>query len=254
MKNRRLATAGLGLVTALTLMVTGCGEKDGTDTGNQAGAGTTSQAADKDPAAELAAAALELGKTSMRTEMKMGTVMTVTGVADGPSKTAEFTSTITNEGRKVKVDLKVIGDDTYTRMDAGGEAVPGMDGKTWRHASRSSDPNTAAAGDPTAYARLMETSADVQKVGDNDFKGTIDFTKAAEKGLGGIDKKQVNALGAQMKAVPFTATVDGEGRLTRLTMTMPAMAGQPPQPMDVRYSDFGVKVDVQKPPAGQIQS
>ncbi|MGH3715007.1 MAG: hypothetical protein ACRDT4_16315, partial [Micromonosporaceae bacterium] len=54
---------------------------------------------------------------------------------------------------------------------------------------------------------------------------------------------------------PFTATVDDAGQLTALTTTMKiTVEGKKSTVVQkMKYSDFGTKVDVEKPPADQIQ-
>jgi hypothetical protein len=52
--------------------------------------------------------------------------------------------------------------------------------------------------------------------------------------------------------VPFTAGLDDQGRLSALTIQLPAANGQPSQTLEVLYTDYGTPVNVQRPAASEI--
>jgi hypothetical protein len=68
-----------------------------------------------------------------------------------------------------------------------------------------------------------------------------------------VDEEIVGKLGDKAKTIPFTATVDGQGRLTKLSLEMPAAGDTPPHKVEVKFTDYGSATAVQKPPAGQTQ-
>ena len=52
--------------------------------------------------------------------------------------------------------------------------------------------------------------------------------------------------------MPFTAGLDDQGLLSALTIQLPAVNGQQAQPLEVLYTDYGVKVEAQKPAAAEV--
>jgi hypothetical protein len=103
-----------------------------------------------------------------------------------------------------------------------------------------------SGSNPKDASKMIAASTDVQKTGDNAFKGVLDMTKTPN-----ANEKSLSALGDKAKAVPFTATTDAEGRLTELVIDADAMmagAGK----MTTTYYDFGTDVSVQAPPAKDV--
>ena len=101
--------------------------------------------------------------------------------------------------------------------------------------------------DPSLSENLLRTAAQVAWDGTNKIKGTIDMTKSPT-----MNPAAAAAMGDKAPAVPFTATLDDQGRL--LTMTV-AVGDAVPQAgitdMVVAYSAYGEPVTVDKP-AGKI--
>jgi hypothetical protein len=149
------------------------------------------------------------------------------------------------------VATRVLGTDMYMKMDMGDAALPGMDPKSWMHLDIAKLPANNSLGlkpgefDPVGAAKFLRAVATAEQVDADTIKGTMDLTKA--DGAGGIEGKTLQSLGAKAKAMPFEATVDGEGRLSKLVLDMPAMDGEPAQRFSVTYSDFGTPVEVSKP-------
>ena len=89
----------------------------------------------------------------------------------------------------------------------------------------------------------------MQTAGSRSYKGTLDLTKVA--GVTGIDKVTVDSYGAAAQNVPFTAGLDEQGRLSALTIELPAVNGTPTQPLEVLYTDYGIAVTAEAPPAAR---
>jgi hypothetical protein len=108
-------------------------------------------------------------------------------------------------------------------------------------------------------------SADIKGTSTTRYVGRLDFRKALDAGLGRLklsdaQRKQARK-GMQMmldqvgsKTLPFEVFVDGDGLLRRMKMVMNMrVAGdQVVMKMQTDYSDFGVAVDVQAPPASSV--
>jgi hypothetical protein len=252
-KSRRLATAGLGLVAAVTFAVAGCGGTTNSPaTNNQPAAGQQAQ----DPAAALAAAAAKLAEESFKMTMKMGDTGTMTGAMDPKKKLGRTSMTVSTEGVNMKVETLMVGADLYMKMDMGGLALPGIDPKKWMHLDTAKLPANSSLGirpgetDPASAEKLLKAATKVEKVGDRGFKGTLDLTKL--NGVAGIEDKDVTSLGDKAKAVPFTASTDDQGRLTNMKVDMPIMSGVDLGSLDATYSDFGTTVEVTKPDPSKV--
>lgn len=253
MRSRRLTTAGLGLVAAVTFAVAGCGDTiDSPNTGNENAAGQEKQ----DAATVLAAASTKLAQESFKMTMKIGEAGSMTGVMDPQKKLGQMTMTISAQGTSMKIETLLVGTDLYMKMDMGGAALPGMDASKWMHLDTTKLPANSSLGlkpgeyDPANTEKLLKAATKVERVNDREFKGTLDLTKAT--GVAGIDAKDVTGLGEKGKAVPFTARTDDKGRLVNLKIEMPAVAGVDLGSLDATYSDFGTAVDVKKPDAGSV--
>ena len=255
MRTPRLA--GLGLVTMATvaLAVAGC-DNGGATPGASAPAtevpstGTSSSAADPAAVSALSAAAAKLGNTSFKVTVTSGSGFKMTGAIDAPHGAG--TAEVTASGPNAELNIKtlMIDKDLYVQ-------VPGITKTgTWTHLDASRLPAGANVGlrpgqiDPLNTASLLGSTTDVHATGGNSYAGTLDLTKAA--GLAGIDQVTIDGYGPAAQRVPFTAGLDDQGRLSALTINLPAVGGQQAQPIEALYTDYGVQVTVQRPAASEI--
>lgn len=259
MRTPRLARWGLASMAAMAL-VAGC-SAEGDDS---PGAGTSaapqapaSAGASADPAAAdaLGAAAAKLSETSFKVTMTSGQGFKVEGLMDPPNSAGTATLTASSTNTEVEVKTLLVGQDLYVQ-------IPGVTkAGTWTHVDVSKLPEGANVGlrpgqiDPANTAELLKSTTDVRQTGAGAFAGTLDLTKAAS--VGGVDQQTITTWGDQAEDVPFTAGVDEQGRLSALTIQLPAVQTQSQgttqaQPLEVLYTDYGTKVDAQKPPANQI--
>jgi hypothetical protein len=253
MRTQRLGGMGLGLMAAATLAVAGCSGTGAATPGTSSAApGVTASigAADSTAAAALANAAATLGTTSFKITMTSGTALSLTGLLDAPHGVGTATLDVKAAGAALQVKSLLVGQDLYVR-------VPGVTkAGGWTHVDVSRLPEGASIGlrpgqiDPANTAALLTTSTDVQPVDARSYRGTLDLTRAV--GVTGIDKVSVDGWGAAAQNVPFTAGLDEAGRLSALTIQLPALAGQPAQPLEILYSDYGTTVAAQKPAADQV--
>ena len=257
MRTLRLTAPTVGVLTAVALALAGCTSDSGTATpGASSSAGSTpsapSSASAADPAATaaLGQAAAALGNTSFKATLTSGPALRVTGLLDAPNSkgTAELVATGTNT--EITVKSLLVGQDLYVQ-------VPGVTkANTWTHLDIARLPDGADVGprpgqiDPANTAQLLSSTTDVQSTGSRSYKGTLDLTKVA--GVTGVDKVTVDSYGAAAQNVPFTAGLDEQGRLSQLTIELPAVNGTPTKPLEVLYTDYGIAVTAEAPPAAQI--
>ncbi|MEU4793596.1 hypothetical protein ACFWRG_31455 [Micromonospora tulbaghiae] len=94
--------------------------------------------------------------------------------------------------------------------------------------------------------KLLAAVVDVRRSGDRSYAGTLDYTRSGANG------KALMAAGDKAKALPFTATVDEQGRLSTFTMDMTPIDASLGQ-MSVTYSEFGTPVRLSPPAAGAAE-
>lgn len=259
MRTRRLAGAGLGLLATAAFGVAGCTEGGtGASPGVSASpsvsgspdvsvsGGTTGN----DAAAALAASTTDLGSTSFKITMSAGTALSMTGTVDPPNGVGSTTLQVGTGSGTVRVQTLLVGQDLYLKL---GEAS--ADAK-WMHVDVSRLPEGANIGirpgqvDPANAERLLKATTEVRQVDARNFAGTLDLTRVV--GVTGISKITIDGYGEAARTVPFRASLDEQGRLSTMTVDLPAVAGQQAQPLEVRYSDFGSTVTVTRPTAAEV--
>jgi hypothetical protein len=241
MNTRRLATTGAALVAALGLALTGCGTNGTSETpaGNGSGEAAAPSSAPADAREELSAAALKLNEDTVRVEIE-SSVLSGGGVLDPKARQADMTMKMGGAG---SFRMLMVGNDGYLKYDG----VPGMPDK-WLHLDSAAlgQAGLMPDGDPGGAKQLIAGVVEVEKKGDREFSGVLDYAKAKP------GDKAVEQMGEKARAVPFTARVDDQGRLVELvvdTSVLHESLGK----MTTSYSDFGTKVEISKPPAGETQ-
>jgi hypothetical protein len=256
MRTPRLAGLGLGLLATVALGMAGC-NPDATTTPGASGAptetpssSTSSSAADPAAAAALAKATAALGTQSFKITMTAGPGVKLTGLIDSPDSKGTATLNITGSNTDITVKTLLVVQDLYLQ-------VPGVTktGK-WTHVDVSRLPEGANVGlrpgqiDPINTQKVLTSTTDVKQTDSRGYSGTLDLTKVA--GITGIDPSTVTTWGAAAQNVPFTAGLDDQGRLSALTIQLPAVAGQQAAPLDVTYTDYGTPVTAERPATASI--
>jgi hypothetical protein len=254
MRTRRLTGLGLATTAAVTLAVAGCSADGSTPGAGTSSAGpsvaASSGAADPAAASALASATAALGTTSFKITMTSGPGFKLTGNVDAPGNKGTGTVDITGPNTDIQIKTLLVVQDLYVQ-------IPGVTkAGTWTHVDVSRLPEGANVGlrpgqiDPANTAKVLTSTTDVQQVDSRSFKGTLDLTKVA--GITGIDKTTVDTWGASAQKVPFTAGLDEQGRLSALTIQLPAVNGQQSQPLEVLYTDYGSTVTADRPAAAEL--
>ena len=259
MRTPRLAGMGLGLMATATLALAGCsadevtpGAGASTAPGVSAAPGVTVSSGTADPAAAaaLSSATAALGTTSFKITMTSGSGLSLTGLMDAPNGVGTGKLQVKGPNANLTVDTLLIDQDLWVR-------IPNVtNGDTWTHLDVARLPEGANVGlrpgqiDPANTAKLLASTTDVQQVDPRSYRGTLDLTKVA--GVTGVNKVTVDGLGANAQNVPFTAGLDEQGRLSALTIDIPAVAGQQAQPLEILYTDYGTTVMAEKPAAGKV--
>jgi hypothetical protein len=243
MMMRRLACTGLALVAMTGL--SGCAQNAN---GADASGPPPASAAPVDARAELTAAARKLQDNASRFSVTMGDSMRVTGVADRKNRKADITMKTDGAEQSADMKIRLVGRDLYVNV---GESFDN-EGKQWMHTDASKIPSSSSMNvDNITDARnFLVGLGRVEKVGTGAYRGVLDITKARN-----ADVESLAFLGDKAKAVPFTAEVDAQGRLTELVIDMAAL-GMPAtlgSTINARYFDFGSPVTVKAPNKDQVQ-
>lgn len=149
----------------------------------------------------------------------------------------------------------IVGPDVYVKG-------VGNDPNAWWHVdtTRLQPGNVLTeATDPTLNAAVLNAVKDARQTGTNQYSGTIDvatLTNQSTEGATDQQKKQAKTLLGllgQAKQAQFTASLDNQGRLTALTVTVPSPNGTRSTTVTTNYSNFGTTVTAAPPPASQVK-
>lgn len=246
MRVRRFAVAVAGLATIAALAA--CqNEKPAATPGASASAGASAQV-QASAADALTAAGAKFKDTTVKMKMGMSGAagIEVTGSLDGPGKKSLSAMKMGVAGTNMTIDVVQIGDEVWMKM-AGVPTLP----QDWMHVDTAklgaASTLRSSIEDPSYSANLLKVASSVEWDGTSKIKGTLDLTKAA-----GTSAAAATALGEQAKAVPFTATLDAQGRLVSMTVGMSKVApAVGVGDMEITYSNYGEPVTVEKP-SGKI--
>jgi hypothetical protein len=236
MSFQRMAVVSVTIAAVVGLGGCNSGSKDSGATG-AAPAATTAAAAT--PLEEFVAASKKLGDETMKMKMSMPGGIEATGSADLASKKLDMTMSMSMGTESLDIAVRLVGETMYMKMGPTGDKWMSLD-VSKLPAGNSLNPENMANAEAFAAAAV-----DVKREGDN-FSGTLDMTKSPT-----ADPESLKALGAKATAVPFTAKRDSEGRLIEMVIDMSGM-GAGAGKITTTYFDFGTKVDVAAPAAGEV--
>ena len=177
------------------------------------------------------------------------------GAIDAPKKQAYVKMVSTDPDAKFAMEVLLIEPDAYVKMDMGELAkLPGMqqlNGKTWMHIDRAKVKDAASLGlaadetDMLDLKALLQSAQSVQPAGDHKYSGTLDLTKGEDSPI--TDEDVVKALGDKAASVPFTATLDAEGRFTELLIDVPAAGDKKAHQLKLTVTKYGTVTMPAKP-------
>ncbi|GIM95715.1 hypothetical protein [Paractinoplanes toevensis] len=257
MNTLRGTITSAALAGLLGFALTGCGTSTDSDTagGTSTAAATTAPA---DPKTALIASLKELktGNYALRVDSPE---TKVTGSVHVPSKSGALKMDVTSDGSSFTMELVGAAPDRWVRISSSDAAIQqllGSDGKTWSHIDTSKVAKGGGLDIDVTNADLLGVEALLQGVtavkGDaRTIAGTIDATKVnADDGF--LDDDAIKAMGAGASSLPFTATLDGQGRLTKLVIDAPKAGDTPAGKWAYTISGYGEQ-KAQTKPAGAIK-
>jgi hypothetical protein len=256
MPYRRSAYAGLALVAMIGL--TGCNPTDDQSAPARSGAsqpaGTPEVSAAEaalsaDARDELATAAARLADDTVRVHVSVAGQMSMTGVIDPRSQDASMRVDMGQVDDGTQAEIRKLGPDVWVRLKGPVGTLIGADDQ-WLHLEAADLPETSTfnvitGDDPLGVRATVDAVTEVKRTGTGSFAGLVDLTRTPR-----YSKQTLSALGAKASAVPFTARIDGQGRLIELTTELSALVSGAGT-ATTRFSDFGVPVEVERPPADE---
>ncbi|MEV4479316.1 hypothetical protein [Micromonospora coxensis] len=257
--NIRRWSAGVLAAALFVPGLTAC-KSDSSDSAAPAAAPATSA----DPKQALLDSTKEISKGNFTFTMSGAGEFDGSGTVHTPSKSAELkmvSGQTSADDVAMTMHLVFIDTDSWVKLEIGGEmadAIPAfkaMKGK-YQHIDRSKVKGADELEfdfsdvDPAGSDALVKAVTDVKRTGEGTYAGTLDATKVTDSDV--MDAETVKGLGDKAGALPFTATLDAQGRLTEFTVQMPAVGDTAAHAMTVKYADYGTATAVQKPPAKQV--
>jgi hypothetical protein len=167
-----------------------------------------------------------------------------TGSIDLAGRASEVDTLLQNGAT---INVRQLGTDQYVQVtgDTAGalHATPGK----WMHVDTASLP----AGNPlgpdrnqaASAANLLKTATGVRRTGPDTLTGQADLSRGGAAAL-------PTSMAGKLKAVPFTAKLDPQGRFTSLVFDLDAAIGGAGQ-LSTAYYDYGVPVTVARPAPGE---
>ncbi|SCE78560.1 Protein of unknown function [Micromonospora coriariae] len=250
MNKPKLVAAGAVLAVAIAagvwaLAVGG----DEPDAGRPA-AGASPAPAATDPVSVLVAAAAKIDQQTYKLTVGAGGEAGGDGTVvlwDPKARRGLETTSLKVPTGEVKIERLTTGPDVYVRVTAPDRRVPVWDGRTWWHVGAEGSPAAKQGLDNTRLAGTLTAPAQVRQTGVREYAGTLDLRASGAvlgSGVGAV-------LGDRAAAVPFTATVDEQGRLVRYRIELASEQSQTAQ-LDLTYSDFGQPVTAEPPAADLV--
>ncbi len=213
---------------------------------------TEQQRSSMSPKDALAAAIADLSTTSYAVELTSpGDDSREVGVVDPRTHTGTLNATASSG----TLDAVMMSPDVWVRLDLGAaNAQLGIKSESWMKI------DTSKVSHPKALPFDLSDFSDALDLGGllagvtanrtdaNSFIGTIDLTRAT--GVSAPDPDVVAKAGAKARSVPFHATVDDLGRLTRIKIDGGSI--NPDLAMEIAFSDYGAAPGVTRPNDNEI--
>jgi len=230
------------LSLALAALVAGCGTDSGTS-GKPAAPATS--------AAESVAVIQQAMQRSLSSTLSIDATVKLGGISVKLHSTADPKANAMQVSGNAPgpLEVRVIGDAAYLKMAALKTDKPWIKLDMTRLGSTSS---LRQSFDLKAQTGILAGVVSAEKVGEGRYRGTADLEKAAAAPGANASMRRSIKSAKNPKAVPFEATIDGEGRLTALSYTI-ATNNMGDAVTDVRMSGFGKPVTVTAPPAGDVE-
>jgi len=186
--------------------------------------------------------------------------LTAHGHADPVHRAASLAAVGTMMGAPFKQSVIAIGTNYWIMLDLGAanNKQLGIDPAKWMHIDANKLGKTgnlpfdltAGGGDVLDLTGLLNAISQAQRVDATHYTGTVDMTAAA--GVSAMSQDNLDKLGTKAKAMPFTATLDDQGRLTEFIVDGSAVD----KSLGARFAfgNFGVAYPINRPVHNVIEA
>ncbi|AGL15992.1 hypothetical protein [Actinoplanes sp. N902-109] len=273
MRNRRFAAV---LVPLLAIALTaGCAGEAGSS-------GTAAKDKPADPKAALAASTQQLkaGNYTFKATIPGGTV--ADGVVHLPSRSAALNTTATVDGSEAKIQMLVVEPDRYTKMKI--DLGDNKDLKDIQEYAQSDDPTMRKLAEQFSalfdmFSGKYWMRVDTSKVTSKELQLGLDnpdltgagailshATTAQQNGsviTGTVDASQADSAsqllssslfeGADVTALPYEATLDDQGRLSKLVLDVPKTKDTVAGEYTLTVADYGSATAQAAPPKSETK-
>ncbi|WP_432832660.1 hypothetical protein [Dactylosporangium sp. CA-092794] len=243
---------GLAVLVASALFAGGCA--DNKDTGAAGGGVTPGPSRSVSAGEQLAAAAAKSGSGSYHFAVSDPAIDGgVEGAADPATQTMTGKMTLRLDAdTTMTIESLTVAGTFYLKIT--GLPLPVDLSKYWFRADPArlgSEFTTLDAKDPAGLNALVKGATAVQNVDGTLFTGTLDITQDTSGML--YDADMVKELGDKAKAVPFAASIDQQGYLNSIKLSLPAYGTEPASETTITLSDFGRPVPATAPTGDQVR-
>jgi hypothetical protein len=235
----------------LALGLSGCADSTTSSAGGDAAA-QTATTAPADPKAALAASTKELANGNYAfTASSPGAA--AEGMVHTASKSAALSIDTKTEGFKFKLEMVLAEPDRWIRMTTGGKSILDENAApdTWFHVDttklkKGGDFDLDVTKPDILYVGAM-VDAVTEVTGDaHTVTGKLDATKIGS-GDAFLDTDSVKRMGVAASALPFTATLDDQGRLTKLEIDAPKTDDEAAGKWTITVTGYGEQKALTKP-------
>jgi hypothetical protein len=248
-KHRRFAVAGVGALAIASLALAAC-----SSTSNSTAPATPSASPSVAPADALIAAATSLNGKGYDMTLTAASV-TGKGSVDPTNHAVTFDAKAIEGGQTFELNLTGIGSDLWAKIDLGAlNSQVGLDPSKWLKIDATKVDESSIGldlsnlSDVLDIGSLTKAVSNVKRTDATHLSGTIDLTS-----LTGAEKPDADALkkaGAAAKSVPFTATLDDQGRLSDLKINGDSIDSG--LSVDIAISNVDSPTAVTPPPAADV--
>jgi hypothetical protein len=191
--------------------------------------------------------------------------MDVTGSAGSGPGGMQFRLVDADRYVKMKVDMgdaaeqlkHLAGDPAATRAAAGLRSLIELfSGKYWLHLDPAKVHNEQLQvdldnPDLTGASDLLAGVESATRTGDR-ITGTLDASRARRNSTT-FDVDEFDNLGDEAKSLPYSATLDAQGRLSRLVLDLPAVESSPAAKWTIDITGYGAAAPQPTPPAAEVR-
>jgi hypothetical protein len=185
------------------------------------------------------------------------------GVVDAPRKAMSIGITQKEDGVPVTLDMKflILGSKSWVKIKFSPANTPGLPRipAKWQLIDPSKikdkDNSPLAYGedqsDPGYAHEVIASAGKVEQTSAGHYSGVTDLGQTGVEDI--VDNAALKAMGGKAKTVPFTATTDAKGRLTRLDLKVPAAGKVKAHTYSAVYGDYDSTSTPAAPAAGEQQ-